>query len=200
MKILVLNGSPRRNGHTARLLDVVVGAATDAAKGAGGAGGAKPETEVRTYILNELAFKGCQGCLECKKETAKRCEQADELAPVLDYMKEADTWVIGTPIYMGHVSGQLKLFFDRVYGFTGPNRANRLPPGKKAVIAVTQGTQDPDTYKNVVELVSYMLSRRGISIRSVVAGGSSSAVPGSTFSKEVEDRARAAGAWLAQAG
>jgi multimeric flavodoxin WrbA len=114
-------------------------------------------------------------------------------------MKEADAWVIGTPIYMGHVSGQLKLCLDRVYGFMGPNRANRLPPGKKAVIAITQGMQDPEAYKNVAELLFYTLSRRGVSVRSIVAGGMSSAMAGSALTKDVEDEAKAAGAWLAQA-
>jgi multimeric flavodoxin WrbA len=191
VKVLVLNGSPRPEGNTSRLISIILDAAKDAA-GKSGSG-----VEVHNVRLNDLSFKGCQGCMKCKKETAKGCEQVDDLTPVLQMMGDSDAWIVGTPIYMGHMSGQLKLCIDRMYGFSGPNRTMRVPPGKKAVIAMTQGMQDANAYKSVSDMLAYMLSRRGFTIETVVSGGGSSALPGSGFSKEVEGKAKAAGAWLA---
>ena len=193
MKILVLNGSPRAAGNTSRLINAVVDAAKDASEKAGAA------AEVHSYLLNDLSFKGCQGCMACKKETAKGCEQVDGLTPALQMMLDADAWVVGTPIYMGQVTGQLKLCLDRMYGFSGANRVIRIPPGKKAVIALTQGQPDPDAYKGVTDLLANTLSRRGFAVETVVSSGSTSALPGHGLAKEVEDKAKAAGAWLVEA-
>lgn len=190
MKILVLNGSPRPFGNTSRLIERIVESAMDAATKAG------VPAEVRGFALNDLSFRGCQGCMRCKKETAGGCEQVDQLTPALQAMMECDVWVMGTPIYMGHVSGQFKSCLDRMYGFTGPNRKVRLPVGKRAVVAITQGQQNTDEYKGVADLLTYMLSRRGLTAQIVVSGGSASALPGLPFTAEVEAKAKAAGEWL----
>lgn len=190
MKILVLNGSPRAQGNTSRLVGQIVVAAKEAARNAGA------PVEIQSYVLNDLCFRGCQGCMKCKQEAAGGCEQVDELTPVLKAMMDSDAWVMGTPIYMGHVSGQFKLCLDRMYGFTGPDRKMRLPAGKKTVVVITQGMQDANEYKGVSDLLTYMLSRRGLQTQTVVAGGSTPALPGTPFSEDVAAKAKAAGEWL----
>lgn len=185
MKILVINGSPRRNGNTSQLMDLIL----DSTKKA------NQDFEILRYDLNDLAFKGCQGCMGCKQETSKGCVQADDLTPVLQAMQDSDAWVIGTPIYMGNMSGQLKLCVDRIYGFMGPNRTNRIPPGKKAVIAVTQGMQDVNQYKATTDMLLYMLGRRGLQVEALIAGGGSSSGM-SGFGQETKDRAASLGEWL----
>lgn len=183
MKLLVLNGSPRADGNTARLLELVVQSAKESL----------PELEVYRYNLNELDFKGCQACMVCKRENVEKCVQQDDLSPVLDLMLQSDAWAIGTPIYMGHVSGQLKLCLDRMYGFMGPNRTNRLPSGKRAVVVVTQGVSDENQYKHVAEQLTNLLARRGFSsVITVIAGGRSSS-GFSEFRPETIESAAAAG-------
>lgn len=190
MKVLVLNGSPRPGGNTSRLVASIVQSAKESAAKTG------VPVEIERYELNDLCFRGCQGCMKCKQESACGCALADDLTPVLKAMMESDAWVMGTPIYMGHVSGQFKLCLDRMYGFTGPNRKIRLPAGKKAVVAITQGQQNVDEYKSVADLLTYMLSRRGLITQVVVSGGTTSAQPGSAFNEEVGAKAAAAGEWL----
>lgn len=185
MQILVINGSPRKDGNTSRLMDLIVKSAAEA----------RPDVTVRRFDLNDLWFKGCQGCMGCKQESAPGCVQVDNLTPVLQAMLDSDAWLVGTPIYMGMMTGQLKMCVDRLYGFMGPNRKNRIPPGKRAIVAVTQGMEDAAQYKSIIDMLSHMLARRGLQAEAIVAGGATS-TPLSAFSQEVQDRANAAGKWL----
>lgn len=188
MKIVSVNGSPRRNGNTAKLMELVELGAKSAA----------PDAKIRRFHLNEMDFKGCQGCRHCKTEHAIGCVQNDDLTELLREIVTSDALILGSPIYMGHVSGQFKLFMDRLYGFTGPNRTIRLPSGKRAVIVLTQGVKDVTTYSNVVDLLTHMFSRRGfVSVEAVLAGGCSGAASGDiAFPAEVEAKARKAGVRL----
>lgn len=188
MKVLVLNGSPHTDGNTARLLHLVLDSARQAMPG---------KLEVSYVVLNDLSFKGCQGCGKCRKDSARACEHVDDLTPVLRQMAECDAWVLGTPVYMGQVSGQLKLCLDRTYGFSGPNRTTRLPAGKKVVIAMTQGRPDVTAFQNVIDWLSRSFSGHGLAVQSVVSGRSTSVLPGHTFTSEVEEKAKSVGAWLA---
>ena len=60
MKLLSINGSPRKNGNCEALIKEISTVAK--AKGA----------EIHTVNLNELKFKGCQGCNHCKKNRKMR--------------------------------------------------------------------------------------------------------------------------------
>jgi len=103
MKVIGINGSPRKNGNTETLVQAVL----DAAKEKG------HTTEL--FNLNELEFCGCQACMYCKSHD--HCKLDDGLTQVLDAVKDADAIVFGAPIYMWQLSGQFKLFEDRLYMF-----------------------------------------------------------------------------------
>ncbi len=189
MKIVLVNGSPRTNGNTIRLMNLVAEAAQNK----------YPEADISTYQLNDMDFKGCQGCLACKKETATGCMFRDDLTATLDEMVEANAVIVGFPVYMGHVTGQYKSFWDRLYGFIGPEGTNRLPSGKKAVVAVTQGVKEPDYYQEMIDLVEGSLGRRGLEVETVVAGGTKGLATGDIrFDSSAESRARELGEWLAE--
>jgi multimeric flavodoxin WrbA len=186
MKVLVLNGSPKRYGNTAGLIDLILVAAQEASGGG---------IEVEYVMLNELTYKGCQACLSCKQGDATMCRQRDELAPVISRMADADAWILGTPIYMGQITGQLKMCLDRTYGFNAPDRSSRLPAGKKAVVAVTQGNPNPLGFQHVTTWLCSSLGRLGMETESVV-GTRSTSVPDGPFAPEAEEKARSIGAWL----
>lgn len=105
-----ISGSPRRGGNSETLL------------GAALAGASEAGAETELVRLNELAYVGCQACDACLAEG--RCPQDDDLAPVIERLREADVWLFSAPIYYDGVSGQLKTFFDRCRCFT-------FDPGKK---------------------------------------------------------------------
>lgn len=105
MKVLAINGSPRKNWNTGLLLkNALDGAAL---------GGA----EVELINLYELNFKGCISCFACKKLDGKsygKCAVNDGLRPVLDKVEEADALIIGSPVYFGMVTGETRSFLERL--------------------------------------------------------------------------------------
>ena len=97
MKLLAINGSPRKTWNTATLLKKSV-------EGAASQGAA---TEL--IHLYDMNFRGCISCFACKTiggESYGRCAVKDELAPVLKKVLESDILILGSPIYFGSVTGE----------------------------------------------------------------------------------------------
>ena len=104
MKAIAINGSPRKGWNTDLLLQ-------QALKGASDAGA---ETEL--IHLSDLTFSGCRSCFACKRAGAEtgRCMWKDDLQPVLDKILSADAVFIGSPIYLGNVSGMTYCLMERL--------------------------------------------------------------------------------------
>ena len=64
-------------------------------------------------------------------------------------VRDADVLVLASPVYFGDLSGQLKCFFDRTYSYFNPDFSCRMPPGKKAVMVLTQANPDPDNFNDI---------------------------------------------------
>jgi multimeric flavodoxin WrbA len=137
MKILCLNGSPRIKGNTADLLDVFKTTAEELG------------ADVSVIHLNRLTYEGCQACMNCKGKT-EYCTVKDDLTPVLEETRESNVLVLGSPIYFGDVSAQLKGFIDRTYSFMKPEfSGSRLERGKTLVMILPQGAEDESHYNDV---------------------------------------------------
>jgi multimeric flavodoxin WrbA len=106
MKLIAINGSPRKSWNTATLLKKTI-------EGAQAAGA---ETEL--IHLYDLTFKGCTSCFACKlidSPNKGHCAMKDELTPVLQRIREqAGALVLGTPVYFGSMSGELKSCMERL--------------------------------------------------------------------------------------
>ena len=105
MKALFINGGPRKNWSTAKMLE-------SAMKGAAEAGA---ETEL--IHLFDYSFHGCRSCLACKLKNAKTggvCLIRDDLRPILEKTHEADVIVIGSPIYFSYPTGVTRAFLERL--------------------------------------------------------------------------------------
>ncbi|MCO5381530.1 MAG: flavodoxin family protein [Methanosarcina barkeri] len=104
MKMIAINGSPRKKWNTATLLEKALeGAASEGA-----------ETEL--INLYDLDFKGCKSCFSCKEKGGKsfaRCSIKDELTPVLERLEDADAVILGSPIYLGNSTGEMRSFMER---------------------------------------------------------------------------------------
>ncbi|MBQ8464623.1 MAG: flavodoxin family protein [Alphaproteobacteria bacterium] len=103
-KVMIINGSPRKNFNTATLLK-------EAARGASDMGA---ETEfVNLYDLN---YKGCMSCLVCKRKgntTNGLCFYKDDLRPILEKCLNADAVIVGSPVYHSYPSGMFRSFLER---------------------------------------------------------------------------------------
>ena len=130
MKIVAVLGSPRPQGNSSTLARAFLKAAGE--RGA----------EITEYFLNQMDFKGCQGCGTCKTKS-QTCILEDDLTPVLQAVRDADLLVLASPVYFGDLSGQMKCFFDRTYSYANPDFSIRIPPGKTAVMVLTQANPDP---------------------------------------------------------
>lgn len=106
MKVLGINGSPRKKWNTATLLE----------KALEGASGLGADTEL--IHLYDLAYKGCTSCFSCKIIGGKsngRCAMKDDLTPVLKKIEnEIDVLILGTPIYFGAMTGETRSFVERL--------------------------------------------------------------------------------------
>jgi multimeric flavodoxin WrbA len=105
LNILGINGSPRKNWNTAILLEKTLEGARSQ--------GASTEL-VHLYDLN---YKGCKSCFSCKLKNGEsygKCSLNDELTPILRKIGEIDALILGSPIYLGVVTGEMHSFLERL--------------------------------------------------------------------------------------
>lgn len=105
MKVIAVNGSPRRNQNTATLLQK----ALDGAKTIGA------ETEL--IHLYDLQFKGCTSCFACKRKGSHivgHCAMKDDLSYCLEKVLECDVLLLGSPVYFNNLTGETLCFLERL--------------------------------------------------------------------------------------
>lgn len=130
MNILVLNGSPRKNGNTARLVQTFM-------RGAGEAGHA---VTVETVALQDI--HGCKACEYCHAKEPGICTQRDDMQALYPKIMGADMLVIASPIYYYTMTAQLQAALQRTYAL------GRLSHIKKMALILSSGA--PDMYDAVV--------------------------------------------------
>jgi multimeric flavodoxin WrbA len=140
MKIVSLLGSPRSTGNSTTIANHFLKTARELG------------AETRSFELNRLNYRGCQGCYACKT-TLETCVLKDDLAEVLAAVSEADLVVMATPIYFGEITSQLKAFMDRTFSYLVTDyRTNPQPSrlaAKKLVFVLTQGNPDEDLFSDI---------------------------------------------------
>ena len=71
----------------------------------------KHNIETETVNLVQLKIKTCKGCAVCL--TKGTCPMKDDVKGLQDKMIKADGIIIGSPLYLNHITGLLKIFLDR---------------------------------------------------------------------------------------
>ena len=136
-KIIIIDGGPRKNMNTAKLLQSF-------AEGAKSAGN---DVEVKTIRLYDLDYKGCMSCMACKlKGKAQNiCRFKDALTSVLEEIALADGLVLGSPIYFGEVTGQMRAFLERLaFPWLSYNDYSLTAPKRMPVLLVETMNGTPD--------------------------------------------------------
>ena len=119
-KILIINGSPRKNGNISKMLEAI-----------------KEETEkqganVSAVHVHDLQVRPCNGCMSCRKNLACVLPE-DGTQSTLRLINSCDVLVIGAPCYWGNLPGELKILFDRiVYGMMGERDSPTATQGEKS--------------------------------------------------------------------
>ena len=130
MNILVLNGSPRPQGETAKM----IASFREAAETAGHA--------VKVMDVCRMNIRGCLACEYCHGKGQGACVQKDDMQAIYDLLPQTDMLVLASPIYYHNLSGQLKCAIDRFYAALFPTAPERL---KKAAMFLASGDPDMDT-------------------------------------------------------
>jgi multimeric flavodoxin WrbA len=155
MKIICLLGSPREKGNSSTIAKRFCNTAE------------KLGAEVKTFSLNKLEYRGCQGCMACKTRL-DRCAVEDDLTEVLEAIRETDVLVLASPVYYWDVSSQLKAFLDRTFSYlvpdfiTNPNKS-RLTAGKKLVFILAQANPDEGSFTDIFPKFDYFFKSYGFS-------------------------------------
>lgn len=126
-KILILNGSPRKNGNTAAL----VKAFREGAEGAG--------HEVKEFYLNGMNIRGCQACEACSGNGGQ-CFIRDDMDKINEAYEWCEVMVFASPEFWGYVSGQLKTTVDRLYAVQ--NKLGYFQHSKEMVLLMTARGND----------------------------------------------------------
>lgn len=116
MKVIGINGSPRKNWNTGTLINKVL------------EGAKSKNAEIKLINLYNLEYKGCVSCFHCKRKDKKHglCAMEDDLTPILEELKEVDAIVFASPIYFSTVSSGMSAFLER-FLFSNMIYSNEIP-------------------------------------------------------------------------
>lgn len=106
MSFLVICGSPRKNGNTARTLALIEEAVREKLE----------ERDIETEIVNitDLDIQPCRGCRACFERGEEACPLGDDLLGLHERIRTADCVVLSSPVYVNDVSGCIKTLIDRL--------------------------------------------------------------------------------------
>lgn len=119
MKVLLINGSPRTNGNTARALKEMEKIFVDNG------------IDVATVQVGNKDVRGCIACGRCKRDG--KCVFNDVVNETEPLFQEADGVVIASPVYYASANGTLISFLDRL--FFSASFEKRMKVGASVVIA-----------------------------------------------------------------
>ena len=155
--IIAINGSPRKTWNTATLLEHAI-------RGSASAGN---DTEL--IHLYDLDFKGCTSCFSCKLVGGKsygRCAEQDDLTPILEQIPGADALILGSPIYLGAATGEMRSFLERLvfpYLVYDPARSTlfpkKIPLGFIYTMGADEGRVKEMGYEMQFRLTEMLLAR-----------------------------------------
>ena len=139
---MILNGSHRKNGSTAQILEQMRSALSD-----------YPDVEVHLIHASDLRLRYCIGCAKCYQTGS--CVFDDDLEKLSLEIEQADGLILGSPTYASNVSAQMKTVIDR-----GHFVIEQLLHGKYAVsVATYENYGGRDTTKILNRLLTYSGAR-----------------------------------------
>lgn len=138
MKIIIINGSHRKNGVTALILHEMYQKLVT-----------YPNVEIQFYNVSDLNLKYCVGCCKCYKNG--KCIFNDGIVKLSENIESADGIIIGSPTYASNISGQMKVIIDR-----GHFVIEQLLFGKYAIsVSTYENYGGKDTAKILNKLFCY---------------------------------------------
>ncbi len=141
MKIVILNGSPRKV-NTTKMCEAFAEGAREAGH------------EVDILHVGKMKINGCMGCEYCHTKGEGKCIQKDDMEKVMPAYLDADMVVYASPVYYFDVTAQLSAATQRVYAIGKP------PKAKKAALLLSSGS--PNTGAGAITNYQTMVGYMGI--------------------------------------
>lgn len=137
-KIMVICGSPRKEGNTNTIVKWFAAAATDLGA----------DVEIVDAASIDYKVNGCTECMACQESDKYECAIDDDASAVIARMLQFDVLVLATPVFWFGPSAQLKLLLDRTFALvkfdpdTGEPIQNSDRTGAMCLIATAAGGLD----------------------------------------------------------
>ncbi len=141
-KILILNGSPRKNGATAKLKDAFIeGAKTN-------------NNEIKEHYITGMKINYCIGCDSCLRTHEGCIQKDDDMSIIYDDLNWADVIVFVSPQFWGTITAQLKVVLDRMFAWLN------IEPKKKEMVYImtargNEYTMALDTYNIFIKYLDW---------------------------------------------
>lgn len=175
MKRVIIVGSPRSNGRSAHLAEMLFEANIDE----------RPEDELFLVPISEIDVGPCIGCNACRKksevtlkdddgnevtELLHRCIFDDDMQTVYDLLDDADALTIVTPIYFSGTPGPMKCLIDRLqpYFWEYCENGPRLPKRPLELHVVGEGG-DPHGFAPLVSEVKGPTALAGFGLERILS-------------------------------
>jgi multimeric flavodoxin WrbA len=142
-----LVGSPHKTGNTAWIVNQIL----EGAKQQG--------AQTQSYSSSELDIKPCRGCLSCHNNGDQGCVVNDDMQKLYAAIEDADAIVFGSPIYMGQMSGQAKIFTYRLFAAISPRFSPHYKEKavkKKLALTFNQGNPDASLFQTYIDYTKHM--------------------------------------------
>lgn len=112
MKVLILNGSPRKDGNTAAALREVAAILNEEG------------IDTRTIDVGKMDIRGCLACNWCHEHG--KCVIDDPVNEIARLLEEADGLVLGSPVYYASANGTLISLLDRLFHSTSFDKTMKV--------------------------------------------------------------------------
>jgi Multimeric flavodoxin WrbA len=157
MKVIGFIASPHKEGNTAWTVNKIL----EGAKQQG--------AQTQAWYFSDLDIKPCQGCLGCHK-TDHGCVINDDMQKLYAAIEQANAIVLGSPIYMGQMSGQAKIFTDRLFAVISPRFSPHYKEKavkKKLVLVFNQGNPDSGMFQTYIDYTKHMFELLEFDVKAV---------------------------------
>lgn len=156
-RIVVLNGSPRKNGNTSAL----VKSFTEGAQKAG--------HTVTEFFLDQMEIHGCKGCFGGDSSRECPCAQKDDMDQIYPEVKSCDVVVFATPLYYWNMSGQIRTAVDRLFALEEGKEGILRGQGRGGVLLMAA---EGEGFEDVVLYFDHLMEHlRWDNLGHVLAGG-----------------------------
>jgi len=125
MRVLALQGSPRKNGNTATLLEALLQVLEHG-------------NTVKRFHLAGLNIRPCLSCYACKAQQS--CNSDDDMQVLYPHLAASELVILASPIYFYGVTAQMKAVIDRCqHLWLNPTKQS---PNRRGVLVLTAGALD----------------------------------------------------------